>query len=313
MISDLFPARERALPAAIYLTAGIAGATGSLIALGLVLHVASGVDHVVLPLVGRLAPWRLTLILIGLPTTALALVFRITVREPEREPASDREPIWAALGYVRGRLREHAGFYIAGGLFALLGMSATAWYPTFLIRERGLTASQAGYMFGFASILGGVSGSLALPAIAQALATRRADGLKLAAVVAAIVGAPCFVLGVTASSLLPSLTLMAAATFCFIGGINIPVLAIQQTAPARLRAQLAALYFVGVNLGGLGAGPLLTAEVAKLAFGGDHGLGAALASLGAIVGPLALLALLSLPRAAAGSGDLPDLAPRRSV
>jgi MFS family permease len=308
VISDLFPTRSRALPVAVYLTAGIAGATGSLVILALLLHATEGMGQLALPLVGQLSPWRLTLVLIGLPTTFLALLLLLTVREPDRDAAaSAREPVWAALTYLRLHFRDQAGFYLAGALMALLSISATAWYPTFLIRDRGLSASSVGYLFGFASIFGGISGSLALPAAAQALALRRDDGLKLAFLAGVVVGVPCFVLAATVGSLMAEILLIACANFCFIGGINIPALAIQQSAPPRLRAQLSALYFVGVNVGGLGTGPLLTAEVARLAFGGEHGLGAALASLGAVAGPVALLALLSLPRAAAGS--LPDLAP----
>jgi hypothetical protein len=87
------------------------------------------------------------------------------------------------------------------------------------------------------------------------------------------------------------MVLMGAAHFFLIGGINIPAVAIQQTAPARLRSQLAAIYFLGVNLGGLGTGPVLTAEISRRFFGGEHGLGPALMSLAIVTGPLMLLAL----------------------
>jgi MFS family permease len=99
-----------------------------------------------------------------------------------------------------------------------------------------------------------------------------------------------------ASDLATSLTLMGLAIFYFIGAINIPAVAIQHAAPSHLRAQLAALYFLGVNVGGLGIGPLLTAWIAS-AFGGEHGIAPAFAVLGLICGPTALLAVLSVPRA----------------
>jgi predicted MFS family arabinose efflux permease len=297
MIADLFPTSQRGLPVGVYLTAGIAGATGSFVVLGAVVHAVTSAAPIHLPGFGDLAPWRTTLILIGLPTTALAILLRLSVREPAREPRHRPGPISEVVGFFRANAREHLGFFAAGALMALLSISATAWYPTFLIRERGLTAPQVGYLFGAVSIVAGISGSLLVPAAANAVAARRSGGLRLAALVAVAIGAPCFALGASVHQLSASLALMGVAQFCFIGGINIPTLAIQQTAPSQLRAQMTAVYFLAVNLGGLGTGPMLTAQLAKLVFGGARGLGPALESLAIVAGPVALVALLSLPRA----------------
>ena len=299
MITDLFPARGRALPLSVYLTAGIAGAAGSLLVLGAVIHAVTGMPLVHLPGFGDLAPWRTTLIIIGLPTTLLALLLALTVREPARAtvdaiPASAS----AAFRYLRDRGRAHFGFFFAGALMALLSISATAWYPTFLIRQRGLSPHEIGSLFGTISIASGVSGSLLVPLVAHRWAVKRPDALRLVAIAAVVVGAPCFALGAWVSDLMASMLLMGAAHFCLIGGINIPAVAVQQAAPGRLRSQLAALYFLGVNLGGLGTGPVLTAQVAKHFFGGEHGLGPALASLAIVMGPLAVLALLTVPKPA---------------
>jgi MFS family permease len=311
MISDLFPKRTRARPVAVYLTAGVAGATGSLIVVALALRWATRlVGAGGLPLIGALAPWRLTLIMVGLPTTALALLLWATVREPAREPDDGaHDSVWAGLRYLRQNVRQDAGFYVAGALMALLGVSASAWYPSLLIRDRGLSASTAGYLFGAVSIVAGVSGSMAAPWFGQMAARRWPDGLRRTALAAVSVGATAYAVGASLRpSLATSLAAMGLASFCFIGGINIPAIAIQQSAPPRLRAQLASLYFLGVNLGGLGTGPLLTALVARAFFGGEHGLGPAMVAMAVCAGPLAILALLALSRAPPGdASDLPGL------
>jgi MFS family permease len=291
LISDLFPAKRRAAPISVYLTAGIGGATGSFLLLGILLRVLNSAGPVALPVLGLLTPWRAALICVGAPTIILAALVALTVQEPRREIAV-KGTLSGAWRYLTNRSMRYGPMFIAFSLMAMLSIAASAWYPTYLIREFGLSASQAGLDFGAAAIAGGVGGSFAVPMMASALESRSSrDSVFALGIACVAVGPACLVASIATSVVVLKLALLAFANFCFIGGINLPAVELQAVGPANQRGQLAAIYFMCVNIGGLGLGPILVAFLARSFFSGRHGLGSALVALAILAGPLSVAAL----------------------
>jgi MFS family permease len=110
--------------------------------------------------------WRTMFVVAGLPGTLLALLFFVSVREPERAAAidADRDPQNSSLPDT---LRFLAGsrtylLLLVGSAFMGANIYATsAWFPTFLSRVQGLTLLQVASLIG---PLRGIVGALGIVA-----------------------------------------------------------------------------------------------------------------------------------------------------
>lgn len=293
MISDFFPSDRRSAPVSAYLTAGIAGATGSFLVLGMLLGALTPLAGTSLPIFGSMPVWRTTLVILGVPTLLLSVLIALTVVEPVRETDQKPKSAGEAIGYLGRRAGRYGPMFLAFGLMALLSIAASAWYPTYLIRNLGLPAHDAGIAFGAAAITGGVSGSFLVPMALDALNWRSGrDAVAALGGSVSAIGCVAFFASLVAGALSLKMMLMALANFCFIGGINIPAVELQRVGPPHLRAQLAALYFMFVNICGLGTGPLVAAAIASYLPDSRHALGSALEILCCAVAIVSLPALV---------------------
>ncbi|MCG8442967.1 MAG: MFS transporter, partial [Caulobacterales bacterium] len=264
LISDYYPKEKRASALAIY-ALGIP--FGIMFAFLLGGYLASEVG------------WRMTLILLGAPGVALAVVVKLTVREPPRgahdQSARLEQPplldglrtIWAAPSY---RL-----LCTGAGLAAMSSFALATWVVDFYVRIHELSfvaittplAAVMGLGLGFGTYLGGFLGDrlgardrayyMLLPAVGFALAT------------------PFAFFALTAAG--------AGASFAWLAVVNIltgiytgPTFAtIQTLAPVRARALSAAVFLFIANLAGMGLGPLAAGAISDAltpSFGEAEGL-----------------------------------------
>ena len=90
LLADYFSEEKRALPVSIFLMGPYLGAGLSLILGAEVVGWASGLGAIELPLVGVLAPWQLTFILVSIPGLCMVLLLPL-LRDPrKRAPRRDR-------------------------------------------------------------------------------------------------------------------------------------------------------------------------------------------------------------------------------
>ena len=152
MISDLFRKERRALALSIF-------GTGS--------SIAFVVFFPILGAIGEAYGWRQMFIVAGLPGIVLALIFLLTVREPERtgsitaaETRALRNPrtLFADLAFL---FRSPAYLYLlaASTFMGLNVFAASVWTPTFLDRVHGLS------MGSVASIIGPIRGIFGLAGV----------------------------------------------------------------------------------------------------------------------------------------------------
>lgn len=302
LIADYFPAHRRATAFAIY---GLGISIG--MALGLSLGGAAS-EHF---------GWREALMLVGLPGVLMAVIVRVTVREPVRgqqEAAIIEPPPLSLSDTVRTLLgRKCFLAYGAGlGLCSLSGNAFETWTPTYLMRLFHMSSSSVGAWTGSVEGVGGILGTLAGGVLADRLG-RRDERWYL------------WIPALTAGAMVPSMYLFlhnsgtSMFVFYFVtvvcaGAYMAPLIALTQCLmPPRLRAQATALVYLLLNLIGPGAGPLLAGLLSdRLA--GLYGAGALRLSLtltlsGAVIGvALILYAARLLPSelaAAAKAAPLP--------
>jgi len=292
IIADLFERNRRTLPTSIYNSAAMIMGGGAFLIGGLTLSLATRLA----PNLG-LEPWRVTLTALGIVGLVLSLVFWATAREPARVDeggtSKDYSTAAQAAAYLWGEGRLFTFLFVATAGFGIAVQSVFAWTPTLLVRAFGETPAIAAYLYGTASLIGGVTGAVIWPTL-SALWTRR--GRQDEIIILFGLGAVFCGLSIVLVGVAPTVPLLVASVFCmgFFGSATalLMPLIIQNVAPAVLRGRLMATYLMAATLVGLAVGPSLTALISEHCFHGTRAIGSAIAVVGGLMTPIILAGLL---------------------
>src|SRR5919109_3931808 len=151
LLSDYFPPEKRATVLALY-------ASGVPVGVGLGYWLGGWINDAF--------GWRAAFFVVGLPGVAMALLVRLTVREPprgmsERHAVSVRaystKEVWQFFATLP------AGRYIslAVGFHAFAGYGLGAWIPAFFVRIHHMTPGELGLWLSWITALGGSVGAFA--------------------------------------------------------------------------------------------------------------------------------------------------------
>ena len=241
-----------------------------------------------LPFFGELAPWKFVFIVAGAPGIALGLLIWLTVREPMRKltpgMVSDVVPSMKDVAdylWVHRKMFSLVMFGFAG--FTANSYAFLAWGPTYFMRLHSMSPGDVGLLFGFTFGIGGASAVLFGGMISDRLVKRgHAHAAVKVSLWSALVPIPFFQIAYLSSNTDLSSVMLILGVFLasFYGALQ--AVAIQTLSPNRMRGQLSALYLTVTNLIGLGITPTLTALLTENFFGGNMGIGKAMAVTSAI-------------------------------
>ncbi len=245
LISDYFPPERRATALSIYSSGIYVGVMFGYLAGGWL---------------GEFFSWRVAFFVVGLPGLVLAVIVRVTVREPERG-RSERGPV----DDRREDLREVARFLLARrtfvlaaigcGFTAFAGYGFGAWVPAFLGRVRGMSGGEIGTWIGLANGITGAAGSVLGGVVADRLAKRDARWYLWVPACSTLLAIPMAIPFLFLDNKVVSLCFYFPYNFfgsAFLG----PVIAVTYSlVKVRMRALASAILFFILNLIGLGAGP----------------------------------------------------------
>ncbi|MEL0305322.1 MAG: MFS transporter, partial [Halieaceae bacterium] len=294
LLADYFPEEKRALPVSLFLMGPYLGAGLSLILGAEVIAWASSVGAVSLPLVGALAPWQLTFMLVALPGLCMALLLPL-LTEPvrgERLTTSKDAISWReARAFIWPR-RGLFGAYLLGAPFIVLVLYALqAWVPSLLIRVHGLEIAEAGRAYGAIALLAGSAGVLSGPAASRFLA-RRGYGERaplITSMISTLILIPFMVAAGLAPSPTLALMLVAGASYWVTFPLALFATGLQNASPNELRGLMAGCYVLTTNLIGLALGPASVALMSDYIFEDAQAVGKSLALVGMIFLPMAVL------------------------
>jgi MFS family permease len=246
LISDYFPPARRGRALSVYAMGNYAG------------HF---VAFVIGGWVNEHYGWRTTFFVMGIPGLLLALLVRLTVREPPRgtfDGAAGAEPRAGFREVMRFLGGQRSYFYInlGGALNALVGYGFGIWGPTFFMRVHGMGTAEVGLWLGWLSPLGGLVGTFAGGLLIDRLAGRDGRWYLWIPTVSALASVPISIMLLLGSKEL-ALALYAPHALFFALYIGPMFAAMQGVAPPRMRAITVAIHLLVVNLLGLGAGPLI--------------------------------------------------------
>ena len=245
LLADYFPPERRATALALY---------------GMGIHVGILFGFLVGGWMNELFGWRNALYVVGLPGLILAVVVRLTVREPERGAADGfttpppAVPMREAVVEVR-RLASLRHMTLGAGLHSFAGYALAAWGPAFMVRVHRMDTAEVGTSLGLITGFGGAAGAILGGMLADRLGRHDARWALWVPAIASTIEVPLLL----AFLLVPSTTtaLVVAVPAVFAGAMWLgPIFASSQNLvrPA-MRAFTSAMMLFVVNLIGLGLGP----------------------------------------------------------
>jgi MFS family permease len=253
LLSDYFEPKRRATAFSIY-SMGIYGGVF--------------VGFMVAGNVAQAYGWRAAFWVVGLPGLLLALIVKLTLREPPHglsEPVRvQQEP--PPIGEVLGTLWAKSSFRhlsIAAALHAFVGYGVVGFHPPFLMRSHAMGVGDVSNWLALISVAGGLTGTFLGGKLADGYATSRKDARWQVWVpgISTLLNVPLslaiYLLPAKFAALAFMLPALALGTM-YLG----PTFSITANlCGARERALGGALLLFIINLIGLGLGPTLTGMV----------------------------------------------------
>jgi MFS family permease len=306
MLADLFRPQRVSLPISVFTGSTFFGSGLALLLGGYVIAQLGKLDVVSLPLLGVMHPWQAAFIIGATPGLALAALFMLTIREPERRSASNALSSGAVAAQSKPSLAEVAGFVLQHrGVFAAVfgGVSVLAavqfclgaWVPAHFIRNLGWTAPQIGYAYGLIFLVCGTGGVISGGMVADRLQARGyRDGHLRTVLFSALMTLPFVISFPAMQTGASAVALLAPAVFFGTMAFGAGPALIPVICPPRMRGLLVAIYLLVANIVGQAGGPLVVALFTDRVFGAPElvryslmvapalllVLGAALVSLG---------------------------------
>jgi MFS family permease len=198
----------------------------------------------------------------------------------------------AALVHLLRGWRYYVPHFTGFALAGLYAVGLTTWLPEFFRRTYGWPVQRTGVVLALVLIGVGAPSTLAGGWLADVLRARRLYAAPMwIAAFALLLLWPLSVLLPLARTAPEAIGLLVLVTAVLTFPTAVAPTALQLVTPNRMRAQVTAVFLLGNNLIGTGGGPLAVGLVTDVVFGRDAALRYSLATLGAVICPLAALAL----------------------
>jgi MFS family permease len=299
LIADYFPRERLGRAMSVYSLGIFVGSGLAYLIGGWVVGFAGEAGSVDVPVIGAIHPWQTVFLVVGLPGLVIAALI-LGLREPARRAADDASrPSFATfLRYVAANKVTYIAHGLGFAVSAAVNFALAGWIPTLLVRTYGWNESRAGIVQGSLTITIGVVGVLAGGRLVDWYVARgKIDG----PIRVGIVGAVGMLIFATAFPLMPTalLAVVALAVVNFFAAFpwGAASTAAAEMAPAELRAQGAAVFFLLLNLISQTLGPMSVGLFNDYVFGRGAGVRYSIAIV-SVVGMSITIALLAAGLAA---------------
>jgi len=245
LIADYFPPEKRATAFAVY-------ASG--------IYVGVGIGFFVGGWINDNYGWRAAFYVVGLPGILMALIVRLTIREPPRglsEPhvTTGRQYTIKEVWQFFGRVPAGRNVSLAGAFHAFVGYGLGAWIPAFFVRLHGMTPGSLGRWLSWITALGGLIGAFAGGWIADRWARSNPRARPYVGMIGASLSTlPLFVTLLVTNTQLALLFLLPYNIFTTLW-LGPTIAIIQELVPPAMRSMASAVFLFIVTIIGLGAGP----------------------------------------------------------
>ncbi len=179
LISDYFPPDRLGVAISVYYMGVFLGSSLALLVGGVVVDTMARIHTVTLPLLGTIASWRVTFLIVGLPGLLCALLV-YTIKEPLRlnmlrsaqgNPA--KLSFGQSLGQLRIRWQSVGGISLAMVFQSMANYALVSWGPTYFSRVHGWTPGQSGKALAVILLFAGCGGMYTGGRLQRSLAAPR--------------------------------------------------------------------------------------------------------------------------------------------
>ncbi|HTC34634.1 MAG TPA: MFS transporter [Bryobacteraceae bacterium] len=298
LISDYFPPERLGVAISVYYMGVFLGSALALLVGGMVVDTMARIHTVTLPLLGTIASWRVTFLIVGAPGLLGALVV-YTIKEPLRrnmlrnaQGKTAQVSFGQALVQMGKRWQSLGGISLAMVFQSMANYALISWGPTYFLRVHGWTVGQSGRALAVILLVAGCGGMYTGGRLSDHWQRR---GLNEAPMRVMVLGAIATVLLLPVGTLLSdtrwTLAFLFAGVFALALPMGISAAALQRIFPNQVRGVVSALYLFVLNIGGLSLGPLLPGVFNDYLFHNGKMIGY---SLSITMGGAAVLMLITL-------------------
>jgi MFS family permease len=264
LIADYFPKHMIGRATSVFYFGLFFGSSLALLVGGITVDALARTPTVTVPILGAIASWRVTFLIVGLPGVVFALL-TFTIREPLRKGVlltSAGRPAKASFAelWTQMRLRWQTILGIPIGMIfqGSCTYAVNLWVPIYFLRVHHWTAGQTGKALAFIMIIFACSGMY----IGGLLSDRwQKNGIGDGPIRVALLSGVGILLFLAPATMVnnayATLSLLAIGMFFMSLPMGTSVAALQLIFPNQVRGQVAAIFLFALNLGGQTIGPLL--------------------------------------------------------
>jgi MFS family permease len=284
LISDYFPKERIGTAISVFYFGLFLGSSLALLVGGMAVDALARTPIVTVPILGTIASWRMTFLIVGLPGVLFALL-AFTIKEPVRRNlllTADGTPVKTsfkeAFVQMGARWQSVVGIPVGMVFQSTCYYAVSNWVPVYFLRVHGWTATETGRAIALIMIVFACPG-MYLGGILSDRWQKR--GIAEGPIRVALISAVGIFLFLTPATMVSSahwtLVLLAVGLFLMSFPMGTSVAALQLIFPNQVRGQVAALFLFFLNLGGMTMGPLLPGVLNDYLFHNEKMVGASLA------------------------------------
>ena len=255
MISDMFKPKNRALALSVY-SIGIY--------IGILIGFALG------GWIAQAFGWRLAFFVVGAPGIVLAILLRLTVKEPTRGWAensargAEEAPSLSVVTRVLWSRRSFRNIALASSMQAFIIYGIGNWLPSYFLRTYPIELAELGAWMALTTGLGGALGSFSGGWLSDRFGAKDIRWYLWVPAILTVTIIPVLSIVLLTNSLY--LALILTAPFHFLSAAYLgSVLAVSHSlVTLRMRALTSAVLFFVLNLIGLGLGPLIVGMLSDM-------------------------------------------------
>ena len=214
----------------------------------------------------QLYGWRITLFVMGIPGLLLAVLVKLTLRDPRAPvtgsampaaPLRAPQPSLIMVLRVLWHRKSCRHLTIALILFFTMGFGLSPWNAAFMMRSHGMSSAELGVWMGLIISVGGIVGVLSGGYIANRWFGGNERGQMRLSAVTTMLSVPCYVAFLTLPQKHAALFMLMPTMLVFNLFVAPTYALMQRLVPDTMRATTMAVVMLLYNLIGMGVGPQL--------------------------------------------------------
>ncbi|MEM7360202.1 MAG: MFS transporter [Pseudomonadota bacterium] len=254
MISDMYPPEKRATALSFY-SVGI--------------NVGIMIGFLLGGVINQYFGWRVAFFVVGAPGILLALWFRFSVEEPirgwseKREVKKETVDLGQVVKFILARkYLIHTSFGAA--LSAVAGYALSSWSASFYIRSHGMPTAELGVWLAAGVGIFGSLGTFGCGYLADKFGRRDRRYYLWVPAIAILLTIPFMAYAYSTESVMMSLIVGLIPPAFTTGYLGASLAVFHSSVEPRMRATSSALFFLILNIIGLGMGPTIIGATSDL-------------------------------------------------